>query len=185
LYDVQYLDVIDCSRFPTIVLIDESLQTHFLQLKENNHSLFSSTSDKRWPNIWSYRLNRIIDKQKNQRRRRKDYLYQQDVLTIPPEDWMREYECLCLKASGNSILMLLQTKGRNSDNQQTLVSYDITKSTFEVLMLDSIVSLCLCDNPVYPTLMLSRTSINIPTYGTSQEQLIDTVCIVLLSMLLK
>ena len=173
LYDVQNFDVFSSLSRDTIALTDESLQLHFLLLKKDTKQ--KSISDRKWSNILSYRVNKVEGNFKG-RRRKNAGLSAVDFFTIPSEEWMKDYECTNLSVSNGSVLILLKSKNRyKEDSKSILVSYRTEKNTFHFLNVEDNVCLCSCNNPYFPTLLISNFAVTIPTFDTSQEQLIDTV----------
>ena len=173
LYDVQHFDVFSSLSQDTVALTDESLQLHFLFFKKDKKQ---SITDRKWSSILSYRVNKVEGNSRRGKRRRNIGLSEEDFLTIPAEEWMKDFECTNLSVSNESVLILLKSKQRYEDDSKSIiVSYRIKKNKFHFLDIEDTTCLCICNNPYFPTLLVSNFAITIPTFNTSQEQLIDTV----------
>ena len=131
-------------------------------------------ADRKFSSILGYRINKVEGNSRQFKRRRNTAQSEVDCLTIPTEEWMKDFECTNLSVSNESVLILLKSKQRYED-KSIIVSYQIKKNKFHFLDIEENTCLCICNNPYFPTLLVSNFAITIPTFDTSQEQLIDTV----------
>lgn len=176
LYDVSLFDVTG-GNVPTVVFLDESMQLHFIRLQEMYSRSDLPNSERKFPNIWKYRLNHINKKQKSRLTTRKFDGPSSDLITVPPEFWMNSFKVKEMSAGPDSVMMLVESKAQEEE-RKCVVTYSISKNTFKHHNISFDTCLCLSNSALFPTLLITNQAIAVSLSGTSQEQLIDIVSFV-------
>ena len=86
---------------------------------------------------------------------------------------MTDFRILHLHVS-NSVVLLLQENIQNT-TQRILTKYDCLQNEFAFNEISPDVCLSICWNEYFPLLFVSPSTISIPTFSTTQEELIDNV----------
>lgn len=173
LYDVCFFDITD-GTVPTVVLLDESMQLHFIKLEELDSRSTPISVERKAANIWKYRLNHVNAKHRIRLTSRRFDGSSSNLVTIPPEFWMNDYRVIELVATSESVMMLVKSKSEE-DEKKCIVTYNMVANTFKHHDVSFDTCLCPSNTLLFPTLLVTSESIAVGLNGTSQEQLIDIV----------